>query len=431
MDPDVLERARWFSWRRQRLDRSSAGVLDCLRSVVGVYSSNPSGPLSLLARVPRLLKGAAVEGVIDTKRAVRLPAMRKSVFLLPVETAHLAFWASRTRPDTTYDWLLARSGISEKRYETLKAQILEACTQPLDLAQIRARLGRAPAGLADAIHAMCAEGVLLRIKAPTIRSNELTYCATETWLGAPLHRVDPSEALVWLAGDYLSAFGPVTPEDFAWWTGAHPKLAAQALAAHDPTDIGGGALLHARDVRAFEGTRPNLGRVSLLPKWDCYTMGYAQDGRARFAHPSLLPLLYSAGGDSNPMVLVEGEVQGTWSHRLTGDRISISIGMFSEPGPRLSGALDAEIQLLAGFLEASRVKVERVMLERPGRARRSAALPKAPIRAASPKKTTSSKARPAAKAKAKARTTAPSPKVARPVRTASKAKKEPGKRPRT
>jgi hypothetical protein len=82
------------------------------------------------------------------------------------------------------------------------------------------------------------------------------------------------------------------------------------------------------------------------------------------------------------MVLVEGEVQGTWSHRLTGDRISISIGMFDEPGPRLQAALESEIELMASFLEAGRVKVDQVKLARP--ARRVAAAVKKPPAARKP-----------------------------------------------
>ncbi len=395
MDADVLERARWFSWRRQRLDRSSAGVVDCLRSVIGVYSSNPTGPLSLLARVPRLMKGAAVEGVVGTKRAVRVPAMRHSVFLLPVETAHLAYWAALTKPFRGHHGVLSRSGVSDKQYEGLRSQILDVATTPMSAAEIQARLTRKPAALGHVLQAMCGEGVMLRIQSTSIRSNDLTYCSTEAWLGAPLQKVDPHEALIWLAGDYLSGYGPVSAADFAWWTGADARAAATALAAHDPVDVGGGQFLHARDVRAFEGTRPVTGRVSLLPKWDCYTMGYATEGRARFAHPSLLGLIYEKSGDAMPMVLVEGEVNGTWSHRLTGDRISLTISMFDAPGPRLAAALESEIELVAGFLEAARMKVSHVKLERPPR--RAARRPAAKRRPVAPKKTPAKKPPVAAK----------------------------------
>jgi hypothetical protein len=365
VDKDLLERARWFSWRRQRLDRTCRGVEDCLHSVIGVYSANPSGALSLLARVPRLLKGAAVEGVIGTKRAVRIPGMRRSIFMVPTETAPAIFWA--THADGPSRWLLRRSGIDEEEYERLKREILLAAGFPKTLEQIQDAVREPPEHLAHVIQAMCTDGSLLRIKSSSIRTNALTYASTKVWLGEELKKVPQAQALAWLAGEYLTAFGPATAQDFAWWSGMPAAHAADALDAQDPAHLNDGMLIHRRDARALDGTRANLGRVNLLPKWDCYMMGYAPDGRARFVHPSLLPHVYETGGDSRPVVLVEGEVGGTWTFRFTRDRITITLSMFDTPGQRLRAALMSETELVASFLEASDVRIEQVKVERPSR----------------------------------------------------------------
>ena len=58
---------------------------------------------------------------------------------------------------------------------------------------------------------MCRDGVLRRIGADGLRSNQLRYVA------ADIPEADPQEALAWLAGEYLRAFGPARPEDFRWW----------------------------------------------------------------------------------------------------------------------------------------------------------------------------------------------------------------------
>lgn len=356
MDPALVELARWWSWRRQRLDRSCRGVEDALLSVVAVPSVHPHGPLALLARVPRLMRGAAVEGVIGTRRALRLPAMRRSIFLLPTQTAHLAFWACRD--ERRYRWLVSRT-VGEATYKRLRGKVLAAATAPRSIDEIRAAIPRAPRDLGPVVQALCAEGALLRIKPSSLRTNDLTYCATEAWLGGPLRPADPDEALTWLAGDYLTGFGPASVEDFAWWAGVARARAQRALWEHEPVDVGGGLLLHRRDERAFAGTRPMLGRVSLLPKWDPYPMGYAAGSRARFCEPRLLPLVYDAGGDAQPMVLVEGEVQGLWDLRLARDHATVRFRMFDAPGPKLQAALDAEAELAAAFLEAPRVVIER------------------------------------------------------------------------
>jgi hypothetical protein len=365
MDKDLLERARWFSWRRQRLDRSCRGVEDCLQSVIGVYSANPFGPLSLLARVPRLLKGAAVEGVIGTKRATRVPAMRRHVFMVPMETAPAILAA--TRYEAPYRAALRRAGIDDEDYKRLRRDVLLAAGFPKTPAQIHEALRSPPDDLSPVLNMMCSEGVLLRIKSSNIRSNEFTFAATKVWVGKEMKAVAQSQALAWLAGEYLTAFGPVTYEDFAWWSGASPDEAAGALDSQDPAHIGDGLLIHRRDERALDGTRPNLGRVNLLPKMDCYTMGYAPGGRARFAHSSLLPQIYDGVGNALPVVLVEGEVLGTWSFRFGVERITINLQMYESLGPRLNAALESEAELVGGFLEAPKVIIEQEKIPRPAR----------------------------------------------------------------
>jgi len=365
VDKDLLERARWFSWRRQRLDRTCRGVEDCLQSVIGVSSHNPSGPLSLLARVPRLLKGAAVEGVISTKRAARVPAMRQKVFMVPMETAPAVLAA--TRNETPYRSALRRVGIDDDAYKNLRREVLLAAGFPKTIDEIHEALRSPPEDLAPVLNAMSSEGVLLRIKSPNIRSNDFTYAATKVWVGKEMKNIPQDQALAWLAGEYLTAFGPVTYEDFAWWAGVKPEDAANALDAQDPVHLADGLMVHRRDERALDGTRQHLGRVSLLPKLDCYTMGYAPNGRARFIHSSLLPVAYDGVGNAQPLVLIEGEVHGTWSFRGAGDRITIGIQLYDTPGPRLQAALEDEAHLVGGFLEASSVTIEQERVARPAR----------------------------------------------------------------
>jgi hypothetical protein len=356
--PD-LEQIRWWSWRRQRLDRSCRGIDDCLHSIVGVYSANPQGALSLLARVPRVMHGM-VDGAIESRTALRLPAMRRTVWMLSAETAHLAFRA--TENVGPYRWLLNRAGVSDEEYARLEREILLAAGRPMTADLIREAIKDPPEKLGPVIQTLCAEGKLLRIKPKTVSSNTFGYCATRVWLGHEIAEADPTEALVWLAGDYLKGYGPVTTEDFAWWTGVKPADADAALRAHDPADIGDGFLMWPTDLKAFEGTRPFANRVNLLPAWDSYTMGYAPPSRARFADPSMLPFLYDKGGNAAPVILIEGAVGGLWDYTLSDRRIEIRIGLFEEPTPRALESIEGEAGLVAGYFNARDVTIKRVKI---------------------------------------------------------------------
>lgn len=350
----LLARIRRWSRRRQGLDRRAfAGIDDALAGVVGVYSANPSGPLSLLARLPGLDPGD-VHSAIRGRRAVRIPAMRRSIFLVPTSAAHLVFAATRYG-NREYDWLLRGLGVSEEEYERLAARVLAACREPLDARAVRAAIRDAPQGerFTAVLQTLCAEGRLVRVDAPSVTSNALTYCATEAWLGAPLEPVPREEAVAWLAGAYLRAFGPASVEDLAWWAALALPEAAAALAAHETVDVGDGLLLIAEDVPPFERARgPHGVAVDLLPKWDAYTMGYGPGGRDRLAAPDVRARVYDDGGNALPVLLVDGEAAGTWRHRMERGTPWIEVEPFEPLPPSVQPAVDREVVRIARLLGA-------------------------------------------------------------------------------
>jgi hypothetical protein len=295
-----VERLRAWTYERQRLGRAAPNAAAALKAVVGVYSAHPSAPLSLHARAAKL--DAAAFRRLD---AVRLPAMRQSIHLLPRKTAHLAFWAARP-PAGDRAKRFRHFGLTDERYEELRRQILKAAKEPLTQEELRDAAGAAAKELKGASAQMTRDGELLRVNTGGLRSNELRYVA------ADLERADPDEALAWLAGEYLRAFGPARAKDFAWWTGAGAKRAKAALAEHDTSELDDGLLILRKDAGAFEKVKPLKGTVDLLPKWDCLQMGYAPDGRDRFAHPDVIERCYDFRGDGRPVILVDGEAAGTW-----------------------------------------------------------------------------------------------------------------------
>jgi hypothetical protein len=126
-------RLRWFSYGRQRLGRSGRDPDAVLRDVVGVYSAHPTAPLSLLARCEPFDANA-----YRSLRAVRLPAMRGSIHLLPHESAHLAFRATLRGSATTEDY----SGLTPQEYEDLRAALLAAAAaEPMTARELRAATG--------------------------------------------------------------------------------------------------------------------------------------------------------------------------------------------------------------------------------------------------------------------------------------------------
>ena len=329
--PDA--RLRWFSYGRQRLGRSGRDPGAVLRDVVGVYSAHPTAPLSLLARCEPFDPDA-----YRALRAVRLPAMRGSIHLLPQETAHLAFRATRREVTGGEDY----SGLTPQEYEDLRSALLTAATHPRSARELRAATGT-QSTLAPVLNALTREGVLIRLGAHGLRSNEIFYVAGE------VDEVDADAALAWLADEYLRAFGPARLEDFRWWAGVSAARAHAAVATVDTEALEDGLLLRRADAAAFDRAAAVTGTVDLLPKWDCYTMGYPAGGRARFADPDIAEELYDPGGDARPVVLIDGSAAGTWGVR-PGGALEFELDLYGDPGPAARGALEARAAAIRSLL---------------------------------------------------------------------------------
>lgn len=327
----MIERLRAFTYERQRLGGAAPSAARALTDVIAVYSAHPSAPLSLQARARRMT-GAQFRKL----DVLRLPAMRMSIHLLPRTTAHLAFHATPAPPADRRK-RMKHFKFTEARYAELREQILEAATEPLTLPELREAVGAEATEFKGISAQMTRDGELLRVGADGLRSNELRYVVHE------LEPADADEALAWLAGEYLRAFGPVRAKDFQWWAGVTAGRARPALAAHDTEELDGGHLILASDRRAFERAEPPSG-VDLLPKWDVYTMGYAPDGRDRFADPDVVGRCYDFRGDGRPVVLVDGQAAGTWERG--------EVALFEKATAKLRTAIDERLEQVRAFLDS-------------------------------------------------------------------------------
>ena len=229
--------------------------------------------------------------------------MRQSIHLLPGKTAHLAFHATPA-PPADRKKRMKHFKFTEKRWQ-LREQILEAATEPLTLPELREAVGAEANEFKGISAQMTRDGELLRVGAKSLRSNELRYVVVE------LEDADPDEALAWLAASTCARSGRSAPRTSSGGRG-RCRRAKQALAAHETEELDGGLLIRPQDVKPFEKAKPPKNAVDLLPKWDSYTMGYAPDGRDRFAHPDVVKQCYDFRGDGRPVILVDGQAAGTW-----------------------------------------------------------------------------------------------------------------------
>lgn len=323
---------------------SEDGLLAALSRVVGVYSAQPSGPLTLAARVPAFDADEFVE-LEARRRTVRIPAMRTSVHIVPTAEAGRIMAATRA-PLAKFAWHLRPAELDWDGYAACRTEALSFLQEPRTSAQVRQETGWSAARARAVLQIGSVDGTFVRVAGEGLRSNAIGYVSTVAWLGEPLPDHDPDAALAWLAGEYLWGFGPARIEDFAWWSGCGKKRAAAAFAGLETVEVAPDLLLAAADLddwRSTEEIAPD--HVDVLPVWDAYTMGYPAPGRGRFGPPEVLDRLYDDAGNGLGVVLAGGRAVGSWNSRFVGRTMQVDL----EP--------------LASWRAAVRLQVERRLAE--------------------------------------------------------------------
>ena len=349
-----------FSFRRQRLDGSASSALDAIASVVGVYGANPTGPLSIHARAPSATPEAIL--ALDESRAtMRMRAMRTSGFVVPRATAPLVAAATAV-PLERFAWMLRAADVSPEDLPAVRDAVLAAAAEPGTAQQLRARVAIEGLDVGRLLSWLALRGDVVAIGSGSLTSNASRYLARDAWLAGDAEpgTPDPAAARAWLAGEYLRAFGPARVADFAWWSGMNGRQAEAAIAARETVDVGDGLLLLAGDLRDFEATGPLGGVVTLLPKWDAWTMGYPLDGRSRFLDRDVHDRVFDGDGNGLGMVLVDGRAGGAWVHRAAGTTMEVDLDPFERPGTRLTANLERAFADLASFLGYRRAVVRAV-----------------------------------------------------------------------
>jgi len=370
--PTPDHRPTAFSWRRQRLDGSAPGALAAVEAPIAVYASNPSGPLSILARAPGVTAGDVL-GIEREGLVVRGRAMRTSAFVVPSASAPMVA-AATAQPLERFAWMLRGAGVTPGGFEAARAAVVGAAAEPRTARDLRAAAGLDGVDVSRFVSYLALRGDLRVLGATSVTSNVTRYVARATAPGAGSSPgsspdIPRAAAQAWLAEAYLRAFGPARVEDLAWWAAFTRAEAVAALAAHETTDVGAGLLLRASDLEAYEACPPLPDELVLAPKWDAWTMGYPLDGRARFIDRDVHDRLFDGDGNGLGAVLVAGRAIGAWGHRGVNGRMEADLDLFERPTPRLREVIETRLEAIAAFLDYREVRVRDVPTVVPDRPR--------------------------------------------------------------
>jgi hypothetical protein len=345
-----------FRLERHHLVRRAA--MQELTRVVGEIGGVHAQVMSAAELQTGVRVDCRVEDVRDAlwkrKTLVKTWLMRGTLHLVPAEDLPLFTAAMRTHLMRTRNSWLKYVQLSEPEFLALVNAIGEALNgQVLTREELVEKVAR---GRPEHIRQVMRSGWGMILKpvarggllcfGPS-RGQSVTFVRPQQWLSA-WRDVDPDEALLEVARRYLRAYGPATKQDFSRWWGQWSGVGKAAWSGLSdelvPVAVEGRhADLLASDVQRI-AKQPVEESVQLLPAFDPYLMGHTR--RDHIVEAANLSKVSRTAGWISAVVLVDGQVAGTWTHVAPKDTLRITV----EPFRRLSAKTKAEVRRRADSL---------------------------------------------------------------------------------
>ena len=348
--------------RHHLLDGKKPGFLTVCSDICGAQAQIMSAACaSLWARVPGVTRAEITAAVCEKRTLVRTSLMRQTLHLVPATDFEIYIAALRQSRVAAVLRIMSRCGIDEKEANHLSGLILDALSA--------GPLGRV--ALADAVRPKVSrrvrawmEKVWSFIRIPIAegrvcygpeRGHDATFVRTDQWLGER-KPVPEAEAKRILLRRYLHAYGPATVRDFSFWSGMPMPEARSVLSplANELAEVelnGARCFLLQKDLPRFKRAK-QTGRVRLLPAFDPYLLAHSV--KDHLVEPRHYKRVYRNQGWISPVVLINGEIAGTWSHRISRGRLEVDLQPFTRLTSEARQQIEEEITRLAEFLQVVR-----------------------------------------------------------------------------
>jgi uncharacterized protein YcaQ len=370
-----MESLTWENVRAWRLERQGLAervprkrMLEVAGQICGLHAQVlSSAELTLWARVDGITNGAAAKALWEDRSLVKLWAMRGTLHLLPASE----YWTWQAGL-STYDHYLKPSwfkyfGLSRDEFDLMVETIGEVLH---DRVLTREELAEAVAdrsGSSELGEKMRESwGAMLK---PASFNGKLCFGPStgqkvgfthpESWLGGK-KKVDQDEALMEITRRYLGSNGPSTREEYGrWWAVSPAKALARIKKLGDEVaevDVEGTACwMLAAEVEAAAAAKP-AKRVNLVPAFDQYVIAATKQADHLTPGP-FKARIYRPQGWISPVLLVDGRMDGVWSHEVKGGRLNVTVEPFVPLTAWAKKGVKSEAESLAKFLSAGEVDV--------------------------------------------------------------------------
>ncbi len=338
--PFSSEQIHAFRLRRHHLlDASGKDLVTICRDVCGVQAQIMSAAqLQLWARNHAITPAVVNDALLKSRSLVKTSLMRQTLHLVPADEFTLYIAAQKKTRVGTILTRMAKFKITRAEAEGLSGLILDAlnagpATRLTISATVLPKVSKRVRAWMEESWSM----VRLPIAKGQIcygpgEGNQATFIRTDHWLPR-LRQVDELAAQKELFRKYLGAYGPATLNDFAHWSlismpevrALRPLLDAE-IAEHN------GLLVLREDMKTLQAASAEPNSVHLLPYFDVYLL--AHRFKEHFLKAQFYKRVYRNQGWISPVVLINGEIAGVWSYKLSRKAVEVEIELFARVDPR-------------------------------------------------------------------------------------------------
>jgi Winged helix DNA-binding domain len=347
--------------RHHLVGTQRSSLLEVTSDVCGIQAQIMAcAHLSLNARIPNLTREEIRAALYDMRTLVKAHCMRQTLHLLPASQYATYISANKKTRAKQVRNVMDRFKITDREADQLTRVLLDALAEkPLAQkalrAAIRPQVSKRVRAWMDKVWGIVRPAVVegLVCYGPDAR-NEITYVRTEDWL--PKQKaIDPESAQQFLLRAYLRAYGPATARDFAFWSGISMKevTAVWKSVEDEFSEVeleDRKAYILREDEAALRKSSLKNPNLRLLANFDVFLLAHAE--KSHMVHDRHYKKIYRNQGWISPVILLDGKVIGTWSHKVTGQKLAIALKPFSKLPKLLQPQIEAETERISKFVGA-------------------------------------------------------------------------------
>jgi hypothetical protein len=181
----------------------------------------------------------------------------------------------------------------------------------------------------------------------------VTFVTPRGWIGQ-WQAIEPELALQDMARRYLQAYGPATPDDFAFWWGCGKTRAKKLFQSIEEeleaVEVEGWRAFALRATLPLMQSVEPVEAVHLLPLFDAYTIGVPRDCEPLLS-TTYKRQVFNLQGWTFAVILVNGSIQGIWHSTIQRSHTVVKVNLFCSSTAAIRKGIAAEAEKLSHLFE--------------------------------------------------------------------------------